>query len=172
MLALPLAAPVASAAEIRTVLDGLMVAASLLLCSWIAGAPATSSTPAATASASTVISLAYPVGDVVLITMVVYHLARARAVPHGSLPVSLPLLGSGLLAFAVADSGFTYETTLGVYSSGSIIDLGWFTGFSLILVLASLRRESSQRSVTQEDEVGQPAARQLAARTPPWWPPC
>ena len=97
------------------------------------------------------ISLAYPVGDVVLITMVLTTWLRSRRAAR-QLPVSLPLVGSGLLAFAVADSGFTYQTTMGVYSSGSFIDLGWFAGFSLIL-LASLRRTPAAE-VTLEEEVG------------------
>src|SRR5690349_20432961 len=149
LLALPLAAQT-TAGKLRTVFDGLMVAASLLLCSWIlvlrhvfdAGADSLT---------SAVISLAYPVGDVVLITMVTTTWLRSRRTAR-QLPVSLPLVGSGLLAFAVADSGFTYETSMGVYSSGSIIDLGWFAGFSLIL-LASLR-PMSPAEAPAEDEVG------------------
>ena len=149
LLTLPLAAQT-FAGKLRTVLDGLMVATSLLLCSWIlvlshvfdAGADSLT---------NAVISLAYPVGDVVLITMVLTTWLRSRRDPR-QLPVSLPLVGSGLLAFAVADSGFTYQTTMGVYSSGSVIDLGWFAGFSLIL-LASLRRTPAAE-VPAEDEVG------------------
>jgi hypothetical protein len=102
LLALPLAAQT-TAGKLRTVFDGLMVAASLLLCSWIlvlrhvfdAGADSPT---------SAVISLAYPVGDVVLITMVLTTWLRSRRTAR-QLPVSLPLVGSGLLAFAVADSG-------------------------------------------------------------------
>ncbi|MFL6133586.1 MAG: putative bifunctional diguanylate cyclase/phosphodiesterase [Nocardioidaceae bacterium] len=149
MLALPLAAQ-STAGKVRTIFDGLMVATSLLLCSWVlvlrhvfdAGVDSL-------VSAS--ISLAYPVGDVVLITMVVTTWLRARRADR-RLPVSLPFLASGLLAFAVSDSGFTYETTLGRYSSGSIIDLGWFAGFSLMLVSA-LRDEPGHRATVSDDEV-------------------
>jgi diguanylate cyclase (GGDEF)-like protein/PAS domain S-box-containing protein len=150
MLALPLAAQ-STAGKVRTVFDGLMVAASLLLCSWVlvlqhvfeAGVDNL---------VNTSISLAYPVGDVVLITMVATTWLRARRSTR-RLPVSLPFIASGLLAFAVADSGFTYETTLGTYSSGSIIDLGWFAGFSLILISA-LREEPAERPGANEDELG------------------
>src|SRR3954453_23159266 len=149
MLALPLAAQ-SAAGKIRTIFDGLMVAASLLLCSWVlvlqhvfdAGVDSLLNVS---------ISLAYPVGDVVLMTMVVTTWLRARRAAR-RLPVSLPFLASGLLAFAVADSGFTYETTLGRYSSGSIIDLGWFAGFSLILISA-LRAESGKSASVSDDEV-------------------
>ncbi len=133
LLSLPLAAP-SLAGRVRTLLDGLMVAASLLLCSWIIVLG-----PVFRAGADSVavqlISLAYPIGDVIVITLVLYTWLRARHL-HRRLPVSLPWVGSGLLAFAIADSGFVYLTTVGAYSSGSLIDLGWFAGFVLVLVAA------------------------------------
>ena len=48
----------------------------------------------------------------------------------------LPLLGGGLVAIAVADSGFVYLTASGSYSSGALIDAGWFLGYLLILLAA------------------------------------
>ncbi|HYO38956.1 MAG TPA: EAL domain-containing protein [Nocardioidaceae bacterium] len=149
MLVLPMAAQ-SAAGKLRTIFDGLMVATSLLLCSWVlvlqhvfrAGVDSL---------VNTTISLAYPVGDVVLMTMVVTTWLRARRTDR-RLPVSLPFLATGLLAFAAADSGFTYETTLGSYNSGSIIDLGWFAGFSLILVSA-LRDEPGDDAAEADEEV-------------------
>ncbi len=139
LLTLPLASPTI-AGRVRTILDGLVVASSLLLCSWLLVLG-----PAFEASDGEMlpkaISLAYPVGDVVVITMVVYTGLRARQQSE-PLPVSLPLVGTGLVAFAVSDSGFTYLTNAGVYSSGNIIDLGWFVGFALLL-LAALRRPAA-----------------------------
>ena len=148
LLSLPLAAPTL-AGRVRTLLDGLMVAGSLLLCSWIVLLDPVVSA-GAESSAAQVISLAYPIGDVVVITLVLYTWLRAR---HAAdrLPVSLPLVGGGLLAFAVSDSGFVYLTTAGNYSSGSVIDLGWFLGFVLML-LAALRSATPQ-AVTDEREV-------------------
>ena len=147
LLSLPLAAQTL-AGRIRTLLDGLMVAASLLLCSWIlvlgpvfrAGADGL---------AAQAISLAYPISDVVVITIVVYTWLRSRHLAR-RLPVSLPLVGSGLLAFAVADSGFAYQATQGLYSSGSAIDLGWFFGFVLML-LAALRRQPPAAEPREEE---------------------
>ena len=135
LLALPLAAPTL-AGRLRTLLDGLMVAGSVLLCSWILVlGPVFRAGGESRLTQS--ISLAYPLGDVVVITIVVYTWLRAR---HGTrqISLSLPLVGTGLMAFAVADSGFTIQTTADVYSSGNVIDLGWFLGFALIL-LAALR---------------------------------
>jgi diguanylate cyclase (GGDEF)-like protein/PAS domain S-box-containing protein len=133
LLSLPLAAPTL-AGQVRTILDGLMVAGSLLLCSWIIVLG-----PVLRAGGDNLvhqaISLAYPAGDVVVITIVVYTWLRARQQAQ-HLPASLPLVGIGLLAFAVADSGFVYLTTMGLYSSGSLIDVGWFLGFVLMMFAA------------------------------------
>ncbi|SNS28232.1 PAS domain S-box-containing protein/diguanylate cyclase (GGDEF) domain-containing protein [Geodermatophilus pulveris] len=151
LLTLPLAAPT-RAGRVRTVLDGLVVASSLLLVSWMlvldsivqAGGDVTSQA----------ISLAYPVSDIVLITTVVYTWMRARSRGAGLL-VPLPLIGVGLVALAVADSGFVYLTTAGVYSSGNWIDLGWGAGFCLLL-LAALRPGEDAGDVEMEEVVTRP----------------
>ncbi len=149
MLALPMAAQ-SAAGKTRTVFDGLMVAASLLLCSWLLVLKHVFDAGSDNVFGLT-ISLAYPVGDVVLMTMVVTTWLRSRQSDR-ALPVSLPLLASGLLAFSVGDSGFTYETTLGLYSSGSVIDVGWFFGFSLILLSALTPRGHEGVVAADEDE--------------------
>jgi diguanylate cyclase (GGDEF)-like protein/PAS domain S-box-containing protein len=133
LLSLPFAAP-SLAGRVRQVLDGLMIAASLLLISWVlvlhnlfqAGADN---------GLSQAISLAYPIGDVVVGTIVLFMLARARR-SHGATEIPLSLLGGGLVAWAVADSGFVYLTASGSYSSGALIDAGWFLGYLLILLAA------------------------------------
>ncbi len=133
LLSLPLSAP-SMTGRVRTVLDGLMVAASMLLCSWIIVlGPVLRS--GADSLLALLISLAYPIGDVIVITIVLYTWLRARHL-HRQLPLSLPLVGTGLLAFAIADSGFTYLTTIDAYSSGNVIDIGWFAGFVLMCVAA------------------------------------
>jgi diguanylate cyclase (GGDEF)-like protein/PAS domain S-box-containing protein len=148
LLCLPLAAPTL-AGQARTILDGLMVASSLLLCSWIIVlGPVFRSGGDSFLTQS--ISLAYPVSDVVVITIVIYTWLRARQ-QQRPLPLSLPLVGGGLLAFAVADSGFTYLTTTGSYSSGSFIDIGWFLGFILMWVAAL--RTADQDGVTESQDV-------------------
>ncbi len=152
LLSLPLSAP-GLAGRVRTLLDGLMVAASLLLCSWIIvlGPVIRSGSDSFLAQ---LISLAYPIGDVIVITLVLYTWLRARHL-HRRLPLSLSLVGTGLLAFAVADSGFTYLTTIDAYSSGNVIDIGWFAGFVLMLVAALLPgREEAPES--EQDVASRP----------------
>jgi diguanylate cyclase (GGDEF)-like protein/PAS domain S-box-containing protein len=139
--------PVASqslANRVRSVLDGLMVAGSLLLVSWILVLG-----PLIAAGGDTlalVISLAYPLGDIVVVTIVLYMLARARQA--GGQPMPLGMVGVGLVTFAVSDSGFAYLNLTGAYASGAVIDLGWFVGFALI-GLAALR--PTPVAVTDED---------------------
>jgi len=49
----------------------------------------------------------------------------------------LSLIGAGLLALSVADSGFAYLAMNDAYASGNLIDSAWFGGFLLITLGAS-----------------------------------
>jgi diguanylate cyclase (GGDEF)-like protein/PAS domain S-box-containing protein len=133
LLSLPFAAQ-SLVGRVRQVLDGLMIAASLLLTSWVLVLA-----PVFRAGGEGVIpqaiSLAYPIGDVVVGTIVLFMLTRARR-SSGATAVPLGLLGAGLVAWAVSDSGFAYLTATESYYSGGVIDAGWFLGYILILVAA------------------------------------
>ncbi len=132
LLMLPMTAQ-SRAGRIRSVLDGLMIACSLLLISWflVLG-------PLIDAGAdrpiALVISLAYPISDVVVVTIVLFMLARVRRTR--TVPMPLALVGFGLVTFAVSDSGFAYLTLTNSYASGNEIDLGWLAGFLLIMLAA------------------------------------
>jgi hypothetical protein len=102
LLSLPFAAQNA-AERVRQVLDGLMIAASLLLISWVLVLNQVFAAGADN-GVSQVISLAYPIGDVVVGTIVLFMATRARR-HSGAADIPLPLLGGGLVAWAVADSG-------------------------------------------------------------------
>ncbi len=121
--------------RLRSILDGLMVAASLMLIAWIfVVAPLLAAGQDSAMALS--VSLAYPLGDVVIVTMVLYMLAQQRR--HGRTFGHLALVGAGIAAFAVSDICYAYLSLIGEYSSGGITDIGWFAGFSLIL-LASFK---------------------------------
>jgi diguanylate cyclase (GGDEF)-like protein/PAS domain S-box-containing protein len=62
--------------------------------------------------------------------------ASALSWGSGQAAWTCPLLGGGLVAWAVADSGFVYLIAVGSYSSGALIDAGWFVGYVLILLAA------------------------------------
>lgn len=148
VLSLP-AAPSRTASKVRSVMDGLTIATAMLFVSW-----ATVLGPVYRASGGSiferVMSLAYPMSDAVLVSLVVFAAARA---PRAGVP-SHGLLAAGLFGIAVADSGFAYLATLETYQSGNWIDLGWVMGFLLIglgatswITPAQQRRESAGPSL-------------------------
>jgi diguanylate cyclase (GGDEF)-like protein/PAS domain S-box-containing protein len=83
---------------------------------------------------ATGIALAYPLGDIVTLTILLFAVMRAPRRDVRQVP--LRLLGFGLAGLAVSDTGFVYLTSQAQYSSGSLIDLGWFAGFALIYAAA------------------------------------
>ena len=139
LLALP-AAPERLASRVRIVLDGLVIAGSLLFVSW-ATVLGTMYREGTGSWISQSISLAYPVGDVLTISILLFAIVRSRR--QGLVPrLTLFLLSAGLIFFAISDSGFAYLTSKDLYASGGLIDGGWFLGFSL-LMLAGLRPTSA-----------------------------
>ena len=124
----------------RMLLDGLIVAGSLFLVSWVtilrpmyqAGADS---------RAALIISLAYPISDVVILTIAAVALVR---VAHDQRLV-LSLLTAGIACVALSDSAFAYLSLDNEYSSGSVIDIGYIAGLLLIMVAAAASREGSRR---------------------------
>jgi two-component system sensor histidine kinase/response regulator len=142
LLAIPLAvagvfaftsAPSRLTSRGEALLAGAIVALSLVFVAWSLGlGKVYESSP--TAPAAQLIGLAYPIGDIVTITVLVLALRRARRTELGRM---LLLLG-GLAANAFADSAFAYLTANGSYSAiGSVLDAGWVIGF-LMIALAPL----------------------------------
>jgi hypothetical protein len=109
--------PSTAHATIRLLLDGLTAATALFVISWTTALGAVAHTPA-DSRFGFVVSLAYPVADLGLCTVTLLVLSRAQVRRRAP----LLLLGTGLLAMAVADSGFAYLTAVGRYHSGSLID--------------------------------------------------
>ena len=130
---------------IRTVLDGLVIAGSLLIVSWatVLGTVYRMGTGSAI---SQMISLAYPASDVVIATIILILASRA---PRSSRMVFL-LLGGGLLANLLADSGFAYLTTTNTYGPGNPVDVGWVAGY-LLVTIAALRAASTPAAATADD---------------------
>jgi hypothetical protein len=127
-------APQRAAAQARTVVDGLVIGSALLIVSWIVAlGPVVRS--GGSGLLADVIGIAYPLGDVIMATIVLFAMARSRlGSPLGR--VTLLLLCGGLLAAAVSDSGFSYLALQDAYASGNRIDVGWFLGYLLIFVSA------------------------------------
>ena len=125
----------------RVFLDGLIVAGSLFLVSWV-----TILGPIYAAEATDrllfVVSLAYPVSDVVVLTLAAVVLVRSG--PEHRL--TLTLLTVGLACIALSDSLFTYLSTKNEYASGDVIDIGWAAGLLLIAVAAAASRQTTHEN--------------------------
>jgi len=122
--------------RLRAILDGLLISTALLLASWVGVLG-----PITRLSEETFVSksflLAYPIGDVIIVTLIAYVVRRTRL--DGVRPtVPLGLIGVALVSFSVADSGYAYLSLTDGYTSGNVIDTGWLCGFVALLV-ASLR---------------------------------
>ena len=111
----------------RTVLDGLIVAGSLFIVSWVGVLSVVFSAHTADHFALG-LALAYPVSDLVLITVAVLVLART----HAGQRAAMTLLTAGIALIALADSAFVYVIAHHDYVSGSAIDLGWLAGLLLL----------------------------------------
>ena len=123
------------------ILDALVVVGSLFILTWAtalggvvqAGAP----TPAAFA-----VAIAYPVSDLVLVTIMVLLVAFGRNDPR-QLPGLLTLM-LGLVALAVSDSFFAYLVSLGAEEMAPILDIGFIAGPALVALAATDRGKQRQ----------------------------
>ncbi len=156
LLAVPLAAaallthfatPERGVSQARRVLDGLIAATAVLAVSWqtVLGSLSRAGTGPLLEQ---ILALAYPIGDVVTISLVIFLLAGSRSATW----LPLLLVGSGLVAITFSDSLFAYLTQTGLYSSGDLIDIGWFVGYLLVMLGALLPER--QRHVTGEPRTG------------------
>ena len=126
LLRLP-GAPTSNKALVRSLLDGLMIAGSLLFISWdlVLGPVYASSSTDAFAQ---IVGLAYPISDIAMVTILLLTLSRLQVGER----LPLILLASGVLLNAVADSSFAFLTTLQSYTSVNFPDLGWTMGYAFI----------------------------------------
>ncbi|MEO9048747.1 MAG: ATP-binding protein [Candidatus Dormiibacterota bacterium] len=117
----------------EAILASAIVALSLLFIAWALGLGKVYETSPASPAAA-LISLAYPVADIITITVLVLALRRARRTELGR----MFLLLGGIASTAVANSTFAYLTADGSYGAiGSVLDAGWVIGY-LMIALAPL----------------------------------
>jgi diguanylate cyclase len=120
-------APRRMAHRFQDVLDGAIIAGSLLFASWATVLGPLYKTHSGGIFKET-ISLAYPVSDVIMVAIVIILFARSGQ--RGRL--SLLLVMAGIVCFAVADSSFAYLTEVNKYGNGTFLDTGWVAGYLLI----------------------------------------
>jgi hypothetical protein len=109
--------------------DGVIVALALTTTAWGFGLR----TVWESSSTTKALDLAYPVGDILIGTVLI--LAIRRASQHKG---RMALLLAGVASYSIADSAFSYLTAQGSFGSvGNVIDTGWFAGFLLIALAAT-----------------------------------
>lgn len=110
----------------RLVLDGIVMASSLFVVAWLTVIRNISveDTPVL------LVSLAYPVFNLVVLTVAAVSLARSGS----SRRLVLTLLTCGLIAMTLAESVFAYVAVSGPFSGHHVVELVWLTGMVLILV--------------------------------------
>ena len=133
----------------RTILDGLLIAGSLLIVSW-ATVLGTVYRGGSDSIWAQLISLAYPTSDVVIATMIIILAARAPRTTR----LPLYLLAGGLLANLLADSGFAYLTTTNTYGPGNVVDAGWAAGYLLIAIAAFVSASTPALAATSPGPPG------------------
>jgi PAS domain S-box-containing protein len=126
---------------LRSMVDGMILAGSLLFISWtVVLKAAVDQAPAGVLAQS--LALAYPVGDVIILAVVIHVLANTPRDERRSLSI----LGAGLASIAAADTVFLWFTEHAGYSGGNINDALWTLGFALVAV-AALKRTPDEPAV-------------------------
>ena len=126
----------------RVWFDGVIVALALTSTAWAFGLKSvwTSSSP------TKILDLAYPVGDILIGTILILAIRRASQQQAGRMAFLL----AGVASYSIADSAFAYLTAQGAFGAvGSILDTGWFAGF-LMIGLAAVYPASTPKPATQQ----------------------
>ena len=117
--------------QTRVLLDGLIMAGSLFVVSWVAVLHKMF-TAGTTGRFVLGLALAYPVSDLVTITVAVLVVVRTNARQRAT----MILLTVGIASIALSDTGFVYQVAHHGYVTGGVVDLGWLAGLLLLGVAA------------------------------------
>jgi diguanylate cyclase len=115
----------------RMVLDGAIVAAALFVVSWVVVLRHAYAATGVKNSAA-IVSLAYPVSEVVTVTVAVLVLARA----HARWRVTVTLLTVGLTLIAASGSAYEYLFARNNYAFDNPVGLGWSAGVVMVGIAA------------------------------------
>ena len=119
------------AARGRDLLDGTLIAGSLLVLSWVTTLGSVVG-EAGGGWLSVVLSIGYPIGDLVVGTLVLMALARGGNRERST----LVLLAVGLGGLAFADSAYLYLVSTEKYDSADLVSSGWVVGFLMVATAA------------------------------------
>ncbi|MCP3816799.1 EAL domain-containing protein [Streptomyces sp. A3M-1-3] len=123
--------PVTRAGWVCLALDSWLIGGSLLTLSWSLALAHTAQSDGGESVAHTALSLAYPLLDIVLVSMVLaLHFRRSNA-NRSAINTAIAALALTVLCDALFTSPLLREN----YRSGQLLDAGWFAG-SLLLAYA------------------------------------
>ncbi len=139
----------------------VMLAASLIFWNYLIGVLASS--PMSTTQVAPFLTLAYPIGDLVLLWVVVFLIYRQDICSN---PRPLMLLGAGGLILAATHVVYSYQMLVNSYQSGSFLDIGW----TLATILAGLAGVLQRDTISADpgDQETLPAHRRQRFRLSIW----
>ncbi len=140
----------------RFLLDGFIVAGALFEISWVFVLRSIFESEG-TRSFTLALAVAYPVSDIVVATIAIMVLARARTGRRST----LAMLAGGVVFMAFSDSAFAYLSAQGVYMTGHVVDIGWAIAFLTFGMAALLSRRAPDTEVVDT---------QLPAKVSMWLP--
>jgi diguanylate cyclase len=143
----------------RVVLDGLIIAGALFEVSWVLVLESVYRAGGESAFALGV-SLAYPMSDIVVVTVALLILGRAQT-RHRT---TLILLLAGNVLNALSDSAFLFLAGNENSNGGSLMDIGWFAA---LLALSAAALVSRQAPHTEENEAEVPSRASMWMPYPP-----
>lgn len=136
-----------SATRMRTLLDALIIASALVFVGWALAFEA--AYQSAGIGSERMLVLAYPVTDIVLVSLVIVAALRARR--QSRLPWAL--LGTGLGLFAIAHTASAYLEVARAGVSGGLGNLSWIVG-CLLVGLAALAPAEDPLPESSESRAG------------------
>ncbi|MER6307756.1 putative bifunctional diguanylate cyclase/phosphodiesterase [Streptomyces sp. NPDC001739] len=142
--------PVSRAGWVCLGLDSWLIAGSLLTLSWSLALAHTAHFQGRSVAQSA-LSLAYPLLDIVLVSMVLVLHFRRSSVHRSAVNTAIAALALTVLCDALFSSPLLREH----YRSGQILDAGWFAGSMLLAYAPWVARRAEEE---EPDEAAEPAA--------------
>ena len=160
--------------RLRTSLDAFIIGMSLFIISWVTTLNQVTSTAASSVAAEQspiellglFLNLAYPCGDIAVLTIVLLSVSRRINRRSG-----LAAVAAAMALIAISDGFYAYVSATGQFEAGSVVGLGWTLGFGLIACAALAAGFESHRSdrigpTFLSDAQARPARSQSASMLP------